>query len=113
MVVNIYGVFTALTSSAVLISLYVVFLFVEQHYFSQKMDAFFPQKEHRKLVKNIISHGLPATRKPEHSVQFFMTTAMLADLNAIGGAIQDCEFWLNYLEKPTIETPKAEDEKSS
>jgi AI-2 transport protein TqsA len=55
-VVNVYGVFTALTSSAVLICLYVVFLFVEQHYFTQKMDAFFPQEEHRKLVKNIISH---------------------------------------------------------
>ncbi|MDI1351939.1 MAG: AI-2E family transporter [bacterium] len=55
-VVNIYGVFTTLTSSAVLISLYVVFLFVEQHYFVQKMDAFFPQEEHRKLVKNIINH---------------------------------------------------------
>lgn len=56
MVLNIYGVFTTLTSSAVLISLYIVFLFVEQHYFTQKMDAFFPQSEHRKLVKNIISH---------------------------------------------------------
>ncbi|HAT1595831.1 TPA: AI-2E family transporter [Legionella pneumophila] len=56
MLVNIYGVFTTITSSAVLISLYVVFLFVEQHYFTQKMDAFFPQEEHRKLVKNIISH---------------------------------------------------------
>ncbi|PPK27099.1 AI-2E family transporter [Legionella pneumophila] len=56
MLVNIYGVFTTITSSAVLISLYVVFLFVEQHYFTQKMDAFFPQAEHRKLVKNIISH---------------------------------------------------------
>lgn len=56
MVLNIYSVFTTLTSSAVLISLYVVFLFVEQHYFGQKMDALFPQKEHRKLVKNIFSH---------------------------------------------------------
>lgn len=56
MMLNVYAVFTTLTSSAVLISLYVVFLFVEQHYFTQKMDAFFPQKEHRKLVKNIISH---------------------------------------------------------
>lgn len=55
-VVNIYGVFTTLTSSAVLISLYVIFLFVEQHYFTQKLDAFFHQEEHRKLVKNIISH---------------------------------------------------------
>lgn len=56
MVVNIYGVFTTITSSAILITLYIVFLFVEQHYFIQKMDALFPQKEHQKLVKNIISH---------------------------------------------------------
>ncbi|MDP3267759.1 MAG: AI-2E family transporter [Legionella sp.] len=56
MVVSIYGVFTSLTSSAVLISLYVIFLFVEQHYFTQKMDAIFTQEEHRKIVNNIISH---------------------------------------------------------
>jgi AI-2 transport protein TqsA len=56
MVINIYGVFTTITSSAVLISLYVVFLFVEQHYFTQKMEVLFPQNEHQKLVKNIISH---------------------------------------------------------
>ncbi|CEG57613.1 AI-2E family transporter [Legionella fallonii] len=56
MLVNIYGVFTTITSSAVLISLYVVFLFVEQHYFTQKMDVLFRKEEHRKLVNNIISH---------------------------------------------------------
>ncbi|KTD82629.1 AI-2E family transporter [Legionella waltersii] len=56
MLLNIYGMFTTITSSAVLIALYIVFLFVEQHYFTQKMDAFFPQIEHRKLVNNIISH---------------------------------------------------------
>jgi predicted PurR-regulated permease PerM len=55
-VVNIYGVFSAITSSAVLIALYVVFLFIEQHFFEQKLDAFFAQEEHRRLVKNIISH---------------------------------------------------------
>jgi len=54
--VNIYAVFTALTSSAVLIALYVGFLFVEQHYFRQKLDALFPQDDHRKIVNNIISH---------------------------------------------------------
>ncbi|RUR08804.1 AI-2E family transporter [Legionella sp. km772] len=53
---SVYGVFSTLTSSAVLISLYVVFLFVEQHYFEQKLDAFFSQAEHRRLVKNIINH---------------------------------------------------------
>lgn len=56
MVVNIYNVFTNITSSAVLISLYVGFLFVEQHYFSQKLDALFHQSGHRKLIKNILSH---------------------------------------------------------
>lgn len=56
MIMNIYGVFTTITSSAVLISLYIVFLFVEQHYFAQKMDALFHKDEHQKLVKNIISH---------------------------------------------------------
>ena len=54
--VNLYGVFTALTGSALLIILYVVFLFVEQHFFQQKMDALFPQKRNRDLVNNIITH---------------------------------------------------------
>lgn len=55
-VLSIYGVFTSITSSAMLIAFYVVFLFVEQHYYSQKMYALFPQNEHRKLVNNIINH---------------------------------------------------------
>lgn len=56
LLVNIYGMFTLITSSAVLITLYVVFLFVEQHYFRQKMDALFPCSDNRDLVNNIISH---------------------------------------------------------
>lgn len=56
LLVNIYGMFTLITSSAVLITLYVVFLFVEQHYFRQKMDALFPGSDNRDLVNNIISH---------------------------------------------------------
>jgi predicted PurR-regulated permease PerM len=56
MLVNIYGVFTTLTSSAVLIALYVIFLFVEQHFFRQKMNALFPQRGHRQLVDNILTH---------------------------------------------------------
>ena len=54
--VNIYAVFTALMSSAVLIAMYVVFLFIEQHFFRQKLNALFPQPEHRELVNNIITH---------------------------------------------------------
>lgn len=53
---NIYGVFTTLTGSAVLIALYIVFLFVEQHYFRQKINQLFPQSGHRQLVDSILSH---------------------------------------------------------
>lgn len=54
--INIYGMFTTITGSAVLIALYVVFLFVEQHFFRQKLDALVPQTGHRQLVNNIITH---------------------------------------------------------
>ncbi len=60
--VNIYGVFTTLTSSAVLIALYVVFLFVEQHFFKQKMNALFPQAGHRQVADSIIIHILKDTQ---------------------------------------------------
>lgn len=55
-ITNVYGVFSTVMSSAVLISLYVVFLFVEQHYFRQKLIAIFPQQQHRELVDNILTH---------------------------------------------------------
>ncbi len=60
--VNIYGVFTSITSSAVLIGLYVVFLFVEQHFFKQKINALFPQAGHRELVDSILSHIVKDTQ---------------------------------------------------
>lgn len=62
MLVNVYAVFSTITSSAVLIALYVSFLFVEQHYFAQKLKAFFPQKESRQLVKNISTHIVKDTQ---------------------------------------------------
>ncbi|KTD63486.1 AI-2E family transporter [Legionella shakespearei] len=104
MLVNIYGVFTTLTSSAVLISLYVVFLFVEQHYFSQKMDAFFPQKEHRKLVKNIISHITKDTQTYlgiKTLLSLATATASWVIMKCVG--LDFAEFWalliffLNYI----------------
>lgn len=55
MLISFYGVFTTLTGSTVLISMYVAFLFVEQHFFSQKLAALFPQLIHRELVQNILS----------------------------------------------------------
>lgn len=61
-IVNIYAVFSTIMGSAVLIMLYVVFLFVEQHYFKQKMAAIFSQSTHRDLVNNIISHIVKDTQ---------------------------------------------------
>lgn len=55
MLINFYGVFTTLTGSAILITMYVAFLFVEQHFFTQKLTALFPQLMHRELVNNILS----------------------------------------------------------
>lgn len=60
--VNIYAVFTTITGSAVLILLYLVFLFVEQHFFEQKLDALFPHRTHRQLVNNIFTHIVKDTQ---------------------------------------------------
>jgi AI-2 transport protein TqsA len=53
-VMNIYGVFTSLMGSALIISLYVIFLFVEQHYFEQKFRALAGKKS-RHFVESLIS----------------------------------------------------------
>ena len=60
--VNIYGVFTTITGSAVLITLYLIFLFIEQHYFSAKLDALFTQPNHRALVNSIINQIVKDTQ---------------------------------------------------
>lgn len=60
--VNMYGVFTTITSSAVLIVLYVVFLFVEQLFFDKKMNALFPHRKNRQLADSILSHIIKDTQ---------------------------------------------------
>jgi AI-2 transport protein TqsA len=54
--VDISTVFTAVMSSAILIALYVVFLFVEQHFFIQKMDALFKKPDNKQLANSILTH---------------------------------------------------------
>ncbi len=46
-----------------LLSLYVVFLFVEQHFFKQKMHALFSNKNNRRLVDNILNHIAKDTQR--------------------------------------------------
>ena len=62
MLVNIYNTFTRLMGQGLLIGLYVVFLFVEQHYFKQKKDLLFTQAEHRQLVDSITSQIVKDTQ---------------------------------------------------
>lgn len=58
----VYSVFTLIMSSATLIGLYVIFLFVEQHYFSQKVAALFHQRNHQHLMNNILVHIINDTQ---------------------------------------------------
>lgn len=53
--VRLYSVFTTLMSSAVLIALYVVFLFIEQRVFPQKIAHLFPQSKTRLLVEKVLT----------------------------------------------------------
>lgn len=73
LLVNIYGVFTTITSSAVLIALYVAFLFVEQQYFRNKINALFPKAGHRELVDSILDHII-------HDMQTYMGIKTLLSL---------------------------------
>ncbi|WP_131781080.1 AI-2E family transporter [Legionella gresilensis] len=104
LIVNVYSVFSTIAGSAVLITLYVVFLFVEQHYLRQKIDALFPQTEHRELVDNIINHIVNDTQtylgiKTFLSVITAITSWLLMKLVGLDFA----EFWalliffLNYI----------------
>ncbi|KTD23778.1 transporter, permease [Legionella lansingensis] len=92
--VNIYGVFTTITGSAVLIVLYVVFLFVEQHFFRQKLDALVPQMGHRQLVNNILTHIVKDTQT------YLGIKTMLSLVTAVGSwivmksvGLDFAEFW--------------------
>jgi len=92
--VNIYGVFSTITGSAVLIALYVVFLFVEQHYFQQKMYALFPHSEHRELVNNILTHIVKDTQTYlgiKTLLSLGTATASWIIMKAVG--LDFAEFW--------------------
>lgn len=55
MLVNFYGFFTTITSNAILIVLYIIFLFFEQHVLRDKINALFPQPNHQALVNTILT----------------------------------------------------------
>ncbi len=103
-ILNIYGVFTTITGSAVVIALYVIFLFVEQHFFTQKMNALFSHSAHRNLVNNILSHIVRDTQTYLGlKTLMSLLTAMSSWLIMKWVGLDFAEFWalliffLNYI----------------
>lgn len=59
---NVYGGFTTATSSAVLIGLYVSFLFVEQGVFSKKLALMVPSHDKQEVIKKLIERTIQDTQ---------------------------------------------------
>lgn len=59
---GIYGGFTTVASSAVLIALYVSFLFVEQAVFTQKLEALVPSARKRQTITKLIRKTIEDTQ---------------------------------------------------
>jgi predicted PurR-regulated permease PerM len=92
--VNIAGMFTSITSSAVLIALYVVFLFIEQHFFQRKIKAIFAQPKSQQLVHNIFEHIARDTQTYIGLKTFVsLATAFFSYLIMKGVGLDFAEFW--------------------
>jgi len=59
---NLYGGFTTVAGSAVLIALYVSFLFVEQSFFTKKLEILVPSAAKRKVIKQLIEKTIEDTQ---------------------------------------------------
>lgn len=103
-ILSISTVFTALMSSAVLIALYVVFLFVEQHFFEQKMAVLFKNPENKQLVNNILIHIVRDTQTYiglKTLMSAIIATGSWITMKCVG--LDFAEFWamliffLNYI----------------
>ncbi len=92
--VNVAGMFTTITSSTVLITLYVIFLFIEQHFFQRKIEAIFRQPKSRQLVNNILEHIARDTQTYLGLKTFVsLATAFLSYLIMKGVGLDFAEFW--------------------
>ena len=100
---SFYGVFTSIASSAV-ITLYIVFLFVEQRVVKQKLTVLFPQKEHRLLIDSMIVHigkDIQSYLGIKSLMGLLTALASWAIMTAVG--LDFAEFWalliffLNYI----------------
>ncbi|MDF1678315.1 MAG: AI-2E family transporter [Legionellaceae bacterium] len=101
---TIYGGFTAVAGSAVLIALYVSFLFVEQSVFHQKLAVLVSSEDKRKVIKRLI------TRTVEDTQTYLGLKTLMGLLTALASwgimtwiGLDFAEFWalliffLNYI----------------
>ena len=101
---GVYGMFTSIAGSAVIITLYIVFLFVEQQFAQQKLAVLFPQAEHRQLISSMIAHigkDVQAYLGLKSLMGLLTAVASWAIMTAVG--LDFAEFWalliffLNYI----------------
>lgn len=99
-----YSVFTSLASSAILIALYVAFLFIEQEAFPQKIANLFPKAQNKRLVMQVL-------HRIAHDIQAYLglktllglTTSLLSWLIMLYVGLDFSAFWalliffLNYI----------------
>ncbi len=103
-VLNVSSVFTALTGNAVLIFLYVIFLFIEQKVLLSKTVAFFPKESSRNLSINMV-HYIVKDTQVYMGIKTFTSilTAFLSWLIMKWVGLDFAEFWalliffLNYI----------------
>ena len=104
MLINVYGMFTSIMGNAVLILLYIFFLFLEQSMLPRKMEAFFPQRKHLTLMTHILKQIIKDTQtylgiKTVSSI----CTSVLSFLIMKWVGLDFAEFWalliffLNYI----------------
>ena len=102
--VNIYAGFTSVAGSAMLIALYVSFLFVEQSIFSKKLEVMVPSKKKREMLKCLMHKTIEDTQTYlglKTLMGLLTALASWAIMSLIG--LDFAEFWalliffLNYI----------------
>lgn len=103
-ILGVYSMFTRIAGSAVIIGLYIVFLFVEQRVVQQKLEVLFPQAEHRQLMDSMILHigkDVQAYLGLKSLMGLLTAVASWGIMKAVG--LDFAEFWalliffLNYI----------------
>jgi AI-2 transport protein TqsA len=91
---GVYGIFTTITSNALLIVLYVIFLFIEQQVMRPKLKALFNKPSHIKLADTILGQIVKDTQTYvgiKTLLSFFTSLTSWLVMKSVG--LDFAEFW--------------------